>query len=69
MCYYEAKCHGQKLVNYLKCQGHSEGLCNQNMTVFYYELGMVVQHLKLECPVQKWDYCVQDEDHSKSSKC
>ena len=28
--YHEAMCHAEKLVHYLSCQGHSEGLCNQN---------------------------------------
>ena len=32
--YHEAMCHAKKLVHYLQCQGHSEGLYNQNMTIF-----------------------------------
>ena len=32
--YHEAMCHAEKLVHYLHCQGHSEGLCNQNMIIF-----------------------------------
>ena len=37
MVYYrEVMCHAEKLVHYLECQGHSEGLYNQNMTIFYY---------------------------------
>ena len=32
--YCEAMCHAEKLVHYLQCQGHSKGLCNQNMTLF-----------------------------------
>ena len=31
--YHEAMCHTEKLVHYLKCQGHSEGLYNQNTTI------------------------------------
>ena len=31
--YHKAMCHEQKLVHYLQCQGHSEGLYNQNMTI------------------------------------
>ena len=31
--YHEAMCHAEKLVHYLQCQGHSEGLYNQNMTI------------------------------------
>ena len=32
--YNEAMCHADKLVYYLKCQGHSEGLYNQNQTLY-----------------------------------
>ena len=28
---------------------------------------MIVQHHKLECPVEKWDYCIQSQGHSKGS--
>ena len=31
--YHEAVCHAEKLVHYFQCQGHSEGLHNQNMTI------------------------------------
>ena len=31
--YYEAMCHAEKLVHYLQCQGHSEGLYNQNIAI------------------------------------
>ena len=30
--YHKAMCHAEKLVHYFQCQGHSEGLYNQNMT-------------------------------------
>ena len=26
--------HAEKLVHFVQCQGHSEGLYNQNMTIF-----------------------------------
>ena len=29
----------------------------------------MVQHHKRECSVEKWDYCIQGQDHSKGSKC
>ena len=29
--YHESTCHADKLVHYLQCQGHNEGLHNQNM--------------------------------------
>ena len=75
--YYEAMCHAEKLVHCLQCQGDSKGLYNQNMTIFYYifrtagpfvtKLGLIVQHHKLECPVEKWDYCVQGQGHCEGS--
>ena len=30
---------------------------------------MVMQHHKPECSVEKWDYCIQGQGHSKASKC
>ena len=33
VCYHEAMCHAEKLVHYFQCQGHSEGLYNQNMII------------------------------------
>ena len=32
--YHESMCHVEKLILYLQCQGHSEGLYNKNMTIF-----------------------------------
>ena len=32
--YHEVMCHAEKLVHYLQPQGNSEGLYNQNMTIF-----------------------------------
>ena len=32
--YHEVMCHIEKLLHYVQGQGHSEGLCNQNMTIF-----------------------------------
>ena len=34
MYYHEAMCRAEKLVHYLQCQGHSEGLYDQNITIF-----------------------------------
>ena len=76
--YHEAMCHAEKLDYYLRCQGHSKGLYNQNMSFycvsetagpFATKLGLVVQRHNLECPVEKWDCCVQDQGHSKGSEC
>ena len=33
MQHYKPKCHAEKLVHYVQCQGHGAGLCNQNMTI------------------------------------
>ena len=71
--HHEAKCHAGKLVHYLQCQGHSEDLHNQNMTIFTLltaglfatKLDLIVQHQKLECPLEKLDSCVQGQGHSK----
>ena len=30
---HEPECHAEKLVRCLQCQGHSEGLYNQNITI------------------------------------
>ena len=54
----------EKLVHCVQCEGHSEGLYNQNMTIsvlsskqtagrFATKLGLIVQHFKPECPVGK----------------
>ena len=32
--YHEEMYHAEKFVHYLQCQGHSEGLFNQNVTIF-----------------------------------
>ena len=32
--YFEAMCHAEKLVHYFECQSGSEGLYDQNMTIF-----------------------------------
>ena len=40
-----------------------------NCRLFATKLALVVQHYKLECPVEKLDYCVQGQDHSKGPKC
>ena len=59
--YHETMCHAEKLVHYLQCQDHSEGLYNQNMTIstissglLVTKLGLILQYHKPECPVEKW---------------
>ena len=79
MYYHEAMCHAEKLVHYLKCQGHSEPLYNDKKDYFYdifeiagpfaTKLDLIVEHHMPECPVEKWDYCIQDQGHSEGSKC
>ena len=80
MYHHEEMRHAEKLVHHLQCQGLSEGLCNQNMTIFTIsskllvrllphlvctKLGLMVHYHKPECPVGKWDYCVQGQGHSE----
>ena len=33
MQHHKPKCHAEKLVHCVQCQGHSEGLYNQSMTI------------------------------------
>ena len=33
MQHHKPKCHAEKLVHCVQCQGHSEGLYNQNMSI------------------------------------
>ena len=42
--------------------------CKQ-LVGFATKLALVVQYHKPECPVDKWDYCVQDQGHNEGSKC
>ena len=75
MQHHKPECRAEKLVLCVQCQGHSEGLYNQNMTIFYYifksagpfatKVSLMVQHHKPECPVGKCDYCVQGQGHNK----
>ena len=74
--YYEVMCPVEKLVHFLLFEGHSEGIYNQNMTIFTIsskllvrKLRFIVQHHKLEWPVEKWDFYVEGQGHSESSKC
>ena len=36
---------------------------------FATKLSLIVQHHKPECPVEKWDDCVQGQGHNKGPKC
>ena len=61
--YHKSVFHAEKLVHYHQCHGHSKGLYNQNITIFTLsskllvcfatKLSLIVQHHKLECPVEK----------------
>ena len=33
------------------------------------QIGLIVQHQEPECPVEKWDYCVQFQGHREGLKC
>ena len=77
--YHKVMCHTEKLVHYLQCESHSAGLYNQNMTIFLWhrlicwsiwnQTWSIVQHHKPNCPVEKWDCCIQGKGHSEGSKC
>ena len=63
---------------YLQCQGHSEGLYIQNMTISTISSKLLVRfQLNLVCwySIISWSalsqsgYCVQGQGHSKGSKC
>ena len=41
--YHKAMCHAEKLVHYLQCQGHSEGLYKQKMTIFIVSSKLLVR--------------------------
>ena len=62
------------MVHYQQCQGHQEGLYNQNVTFYYIfqtagpfaiKLGLVVQHHMPEHPAEKLDHCIQCQGHSE----
>ena len=65
MQHHKPEYHAEKVVHCVQCQGHSKGLYNQNMTISVVsskllvslqpKLGLIVQHHKPECPVEKWD--------------
>ena len=67
------------MVPYRQCQGHSEGLYNQNMTIstisskllvrLQPNLTLIVHHDELECHMEKFGHCGQGQGHSKGSKC
>ena len=70
----------EKLFCYLQGQGHSEGLCNQNMAVstvfelfdlFATKLDLMVHHYKLKCPqsCEELDCCVKGQGHIEGLKC
>ena len=66
--YHEAICHAAKLVRYLQCKGHNEGLYNQNMTIFTVSSKLQIQlqpnwfdiqHHKPECQAEKLVHFLQ----------
>ena len=80
MQHHEAECQAEKLVDSVQRQGHSEGLYNQNMTILIISskflvrlqpnlVFFLVQHHKLERPVEKWDYCIQSQGYKEGSEC
>ena len=72
--YDEVMCHAEKLVHHLQCQGHSEGVYNQNMTIFYqtwwysntslsvqWENGIIVLKVKVTAKVQNVSECLSGQ--------
>ena len=65
--YHELECHAEKFVCYLQGQGHSEGIYVIKMWLFLLhflnfwciasKLGLIVQHHKPECAMEKSDCC------------
>ena len=74
--FHEAMCHAEKLVQYLQYRGHSGGFYNYNMTIFTISSKLLVrlepnlvQHHKLQCSMEKWNYCIQGQGQSEGSTC
>ena len=77
--HYEANCQAEKVVHYRQCQGHSEGLYNQNMTIstisskllvclqpnLVSRYGIIGQRVLWK----KLGYCVQGQGHNEGLKC
>ena len=61
---------------FLQGQGHSNGSCDQNMTLstifsdfLVTKLGLMMHNCKAESSVKKIDYCIQGQGHSEGSEC
>ena len=74
--HHELDCHVKRLLYCLQGQGHNEGSCNQNMTVYYFSwtadsfsttLSLMVHYHELECLVERFYCCVQGQGHSRGS--
>ena len=72
--HYEANCQAEKTVHYHQCQGHSEGLYNQNITIFtlsskllvcLQQLGFIVQHHKQSVLWKNWITAFKDKVTAK----
>ena len=69
--HYEANCQAEKTGHYRQCQGHSEGLYNQNMTISTISsklLARLQSYYKPECPAVKLGYCVHGQSHRQTDR-
>ena len=64
MQHYEPEYQAENLVSCLQCQGHSEGIYNQNMIISTLSSKLLVWP---ECPAEKLHYYVQGQGHRKMS--
>ena len=75
-CVCESECHGIRLACYFQGQGHCKSSYDQQCDNFYCivetadpfvtRLGLIVHYDKPECFMEKLDYCVQGQGHSKN---
>ena len=75
MQHHKPECHTEKLVHCVQCQGHSEGLCNQKMTIsvvsskragqFATRLGLAVYYHEAMCHAEQLVHFLQCQGYSK----
>ena len=73
MQHHKPECLAEILIHCLECQGHSDSLYYQNMTINCWSIckqtGSYSTASEAGCPVEKLDYCVQGDGHSEDSIC
>ena len=55
----------EKLVHCIQCQGHSEGVYNQTVTISIIFSKVLVSLQPNGVSVEKWDHCIQGQGHSR----